>query len=92
MSGRSTSRDEFGWKRGLGAYSKDDKQFGSPKHTTDSLTVQNKKHDYLIDSEVDQPAGKMLGGGGPVSYNKRTPGAPRFAPKTGPIGNMRKPK
>lgn len=84
--------DEFGWKRGLGAYSKDDKQFGAPKHTTDSLKVQNGKEYSLIDNQADQPAGKMLGGGGPVSHNKRTVGAPRYKPKSGPIGNMKRPK
>jgi hypothetical protein len=39
---------------------------------------------YLIDDQRDQPAGELLGGGGPVSDNKVGgvgPGRPRFAPK-----------
>jgi hypothetical protein len=38
----------------------------------------------LIDGQRDQLAGKLLGGGGPVSDNKHGgvgPGKPRFAPK-----------
>jgi hypothetical protein len=38
----------------------------------------------LIDGQEDQPAGPLLGGGGPVSDNKVGgvgPGRPRFAPK-----------
>jgi hypothetical protein len=38
----------------------------------------------IIDGQYDQPAGKLLGGGGPVSDNKHGgvgPGRPRFAPK-----------
>jgi len=48
----------------------------------------------LIDGQYDQPAGKLLGGGGPVSDNKHGgvgPGKPRFAPKgPGPLNNQRR--
>src|SRR5215831_20402574 len=51
----------------------------------------------------DQPAGKWLGGGGPVSDNDigindgsawKGSGrkGPRYAPKTGPQGNMKRPR
>jgi hypothetical protein len=61
----------------------------------------------LIDGQVDWPgageAGKMVGGGGPVSENVRRTDrdgdwsgsgrkSSRFAPKTAPIGNQRRPK
>ncbi len=84
--------DKYGWKRGLGAYSKDDNAFGAPRHTYDSYKVEDSKEYDLIDGQVDQPAGKLLGGGGPVNYNNRTKGPPKFKPKRGPIGNMEKPK
>ncbi len=85
--------DAFGYKRGQGPYSKEDANFNPSKHSYDSYTVVNKKHDYLLDNERDQPAGKYLGGGGDVSKNNRGgPAPPRYRPKTGPIGNMRKPK
>ena len=85
--------DATGWKRGLGAYSKDDPEFdAAKKHKYDSFAVQDSKEYSLIDDQVDQPAGKLLGGGGPVSHNKRTAGPPKFKAKRGPIGNMEKPK
>jgi len=85
--------DEFGYKRGVGAYSKEDGAFDPrSKHKYDSFTVVNKKHDYLLDNQRDQPAGKWLGGGGPVNRNAGGKGPPRYAPKTGPIGIMKKPK
>jgi hypothetical protein len=50
----------------------------------------------LIDNQVDMGSGnKMTGGGGPVSDNKVGgvgDGKIRYPAKTGPIGNMRKPR
>jgi len=81
---------------------------------TDSHGLRNKlpdeagdgvhgKLNVLIDNERDQPAGKWLGGGGPVSDNDigindgsawKGSGrkGPRYAPKTGPQGNMKRPR
>jgi hypothetical protein len=77
---------------------------GSNHDDSDSAGLRNKlpeetgespheKLARLIDGQVDQPAGKMLGGGGGVSDNKVGGvgrGGPKYAPKSGPIGNMRK--
>ena len=85
MSGRSTKGDQHGWKRGLGAYSKDElwgekrtvSDYGSPSHAKAKL----------IDSDEGMGSGdKLLGGGGPVSKG----GPPKFRPKSGPIGNFNK--
>jgi hypothetical protein len=82
--------DERGYRRGLGVYSSDDTDsFLRPSqdrtdHGEGSLPDQY----HLIDDQVDQPAGPMLGGGGPVSKNKGVgAGPPRFKPKTGPQSN-----
>jgi hypothetical protein len=78
--------DEYGWKRGLGAYSKDDKEFGSPGHKYDKTSLGSEYGS--INSAVGGPAGKLLAGAGPVSRG----GPPKFRPKSGPIHNASKPK
>ena len=60
--------DEFGWKRGVGAYSSDYAKFDSP-----SLNAKPRKLDEgaIFGAETEQP--------GPVSRG----GPPRFKPKGG---------
>jgi len=74
--------DEYGWKRGLGAYSKDDNEFGKPKHIYDMLGVKKK------DVHSIGPAGKELTGSAALPRG----GPPRHAPKRGPISNAQRPK
>ena len=71
--------DEYGWKRGLGKYS----EVSYPTSTKrDTQSASDKLRD-LPDSSMGMPAGKMLGGSGPVSEG----GPPRYKPKTGPRTN-----
>ncbi len=93
---KRTYNDDKGWKRGEGAYSKADSEWNpTTKRAYDSFTVKPDHELDLLDNQADQPAGKMLGGGGPVNKNKHVgKGPPRFkyAKGHGPIGNMQKPK
>ena len=85
MSGRSTKADVHGWKRGLGAYSKDE-LWGEKKVKSD-YGSPSEKHRNLTDSDEGMGSGdKLLGGGGPVSKG----GPPTHRPKSGPIGNFNK--
>jgi hypothetical protein len=60
MSGRSTKADEYGWNRGLGAYSKDDTSFGKPRHQDmDRLAVKNEEQVF----SVSVPSGSGHEGG-----------------------------
>ena len=88
MSGRSTSRDTYGWKRGLGAYSKDDTSFGAPGHKRDKSSADDKMRD-LTDAVAGMGSGnKITGGGGPLPKNYGIgSGPPKFRPKTGPRTN-----
>lgn len=74
--------DEYGWKRGLGAYSKDDREFGDPKYKYDLPGVKTK------DAKNPGPAGEQLTGGAPLPRG----GEPRFKPKRGPISIAKRPK
>jgi hypothetical protein len=80
--------DDHGYRRGLGAYATDDEDpFLRPSQDrTDHDDVVHEDLNRLIDNQVDQPAGPMLTGGGPVSKNVAS-GPPRFKPKTGPQSN-----
>jgi len=84
----------------------DDEAFLRPSQdrTDESSETIHGRLFKLIDHEVDHGSGnKLTGGGGPVSDNvpARDSGGgwggsdrkgPRYAPKTGPQGNMRKPR
>jgi hypothetical protein len=103
-----TKDDDTGVSRGQEyGYSNtdDDKAFLSPSQSRTDESYENIHQNLyrLIDGQVDQPSGPMLTGGGPGSDNvpERDSGGgwggsdrkgPRFAPKTGPQGNMRKPR
>ena len=67
------------------------------KFSDEHQEVAHQRLASLIDGQDDQPAGKLLGGGGPVSENAddNSPGwkgsgrkGPKYAPKTGPQTNM----
>ncbi len=78
--------DATGWKRGLGAYSKDDKDFDAARyHKYDSFKVES-KYDEIMSS--NGPSGPLLPGGAPVSKG----GPPKFKAKSAPIGNLQRPK
>jgi hypothetical protein len=83
----------------------DNEAFLSPSQARTDESYENIHQNLyrLIDGQADQPSGPMLTGGGPVSDNvpERDSGGgwggsdrkgARFAPKTGPQGNMRKPR
>jgi hypothetical protein len=88
MSGRSTSRDTYGWKRGNGAYSKDDLSFGAPSKKRDKNDASSKLFGLDDDDSGMGSGSKWLGGGGPLSKSRGVgSGPPKFRPKTGPRTN-----
>ena len=89
--------DDYGYERGTGAYTDSDSGLVN-KLPDEAMDGVHQNLMRLLDDQVDQPAGEILGGGGPVSDNAddNSPGwkgsgrkGPRYAPKTGPIGNMK---
>lgn len=92
--------DDDGYERGCGPYT--DCDHGLVNKLPDEAQAGIRYIGDLIDRQQDQPAGKWLGGGGPVSDGERDPRdsswrgsgrkGPKYAPKTGPQGNMRKPR
>jgi hypothetical protein len=86
MSGRSTSRDTYGWKRGNGAYSKDDSSFGNPSYKMDRGGQHDKLARLTDDAEGMGSGNKLTGGGGALSqlYGVGS-GKARFPAKTGPL-------
>ncbi len=68
----------------------DEAAFLRPSQSQTDWDSPHERLSRLIDGQVDQPAGKHLGGGGPVSDNKVGgvgPGKVRYKPKTGPQSN-----
>lgn len=74
--------DEYGYKRGTGAYSQEDSAFTRPKHSYDMPGVKIKN------PSNPGPAGDMLAGSASLPRG----GPPRHAPKRGPISNAARPK
>src|SRR5262245_17263438 len=73
------------------------------KLSDDATASVHERLSRLLDRQADQPSGPMLTGGGAVSDNERLDDAtstwkgsdrkgPRYAAKSGPIGNMKRPK
>src|SRR5262249_27906262 len=96
--------DDYGYRRGQGAYSDEGGDGAVYNKLPDEAQAGIGNLGNLIDSQQDQPAGKILGGGGPVSDNERDPddstwsGSGRKGPRySNPLGqkgqgNMRKPR
>jgi hypothetical protein len=62
----------------------DNEAFLRASDTGPDIDAPHQRLSGLIDGQYDHPAGKLLGGGGPVSDNKYGgvgPGRPRFAQK-----------
>ena len=82
--------DSKGYKRGEQSMGGDKSSFLRPSQSQTDWDSPHERLSVLIDGQVDQPAGKHLGGGGPVSDNKVGgvgPGKVRYKPKTGPQSN-----
>ena len=78
--------DDNGFSRGEGQYAYDAScdEFLRPSTTGPDIDAPHTRLSGLIDGQNDQPAGRLLGGGGPVSDNKHGgvgPGRPRYAAK-----------
>jgi hypothetical protein len=78
--------DDSGYERGEGAYAYDAScdEFLLPSTTGPDIDAPHTRLSGLIDGQNDQPAGRLLGGGGPASDNKHGgvgPGRPRYAAK-----------
>ncbi len=78
--------DEYGYKRGIGAYSKEDSAFSpGSKHKYDLPGVKTKESVIFAQKG---PGGDFLPGGSALPRG----GPPRYKPKTGPGINAQKPK
>jgi hypothetical protein len=90
--------DDTGAQRGAEygfSNTSDDKAFLKRSWTGDYNDAPHQRLYELIDNQKDQPAGPLLGGGGPVSRNlPEGDSSPRYAPKSGSPSkqtNLRKP-
>ena len=62
--------DDTGYKRGEQSMGGDESSFLRPSQSETDWDAPHERLSRLIDGQVDQPAGEILGGGGPVSDNK----------------------
>ena len=89
-SGVSRGEQSRGGSQAWESRAADEAAFLSPSQSQTDWDAPHERLSRLIDGQVDQPAGEILGGGGPVSDNKVGgvgPGKVRYKPKTGPQSN-----